>query len=421
VPNRHDPSIKARAIRLVREHRGDYPSEFAAIKVVAGRPGMTPETLRKWIRQAEVDEGTAPGTSTAEPAQVRELKRKNRELEQTIEILKAARGFSRGSTTRDRADLSFRRREEAGIRGRTGLPCAFSARDPGCPAHVLGISFAAPSKRELRDAPVTEIMAGIYERGENGRRLPESMYGTLKMREYLQRQGIPVAKCTVERLKNEHGWHGRTRGRRVRTTIADPAAPRAPDLVNRHFTAARPGQLHVADFTYVPLAGGRFCYTAFVIDACAGLITGWECSASKETGFIESAVIQGTEYRKMRGQQIAGYAIHHSDAGSQHTSIHFGETLMLEGLTPSIGTAGDAYDNALAETTTGLYKTECIQADSPFRNGPLETVADVEKITSAWVHWYNTARLMHRLSRRPPAEPEHQFWAALDLTREPSR
>jgi putative transposase len=230
-------------------------------------------------------------------------------------------------------------------------------------------------------------MAGIYERGENGRRPPESMYGTLKMWEYLKRQGIPVAKCTVERLKNEHGWHGRTRGRRVRTTIADPAASRAPDLVNRHFKAARPGQLHVADFTCVPLAGGRFCYTAFVIDAYAGLIPGWECSASKETGLIESAVIQGTEYRKMRGQQIAG----------------------------------DAYDNALAETAIGLYKTECIRDDSPFRNGPLETVADVEKITSAWVHWYNTARLMHRLGRRPPAEAEHQYWAALDLTREPSR
>jgi transposase InsO family protein len=110
------------------------------------------------------------------------------------------------------------------------------------------------------------------------------MYGTLKMWEYLQRQGIPVAKCTVERLKNENGWHGRTRGRRVRTTVADPAASRAPDLVNRQFRAARPGQLNVADFTYVPLVTGQFCYTAFVIDAYAGLIPGWECSASKETG-----------------------------------------------------------------------------------------------------------------------------------------
>jgi len=268
---------------------------------------------------------------------------------------------------------------------------------------------------------VTEIMAGIYERGDNGRRQPESMYGTLKMREYLHRQGIPVAKCTVDRLKNENGWHGRTRGRRVRTTIADPAATRAPDLVHRQFHADRPGQLHVADFTYVPLVTGRFCYTAFVIDAFAGLIPGWECSLSKETGFIESALIQGMDYRKRKGQELAPGAIHHSDAGSQYTSIHFAETLMLEGLRPSIGTVGDAYDNALAETTIGLYKTECIRDDSPFRDGPLETAADVEKITSEWVHWYNTRRLMHRLGRRPPAEAETGYWAALGLTREPSR
>jgi putative transposase len=277
----------------------------------------------------------------------------------------------------------------------------------------------APSKRELWDAAVTEILAGIYEPGENGRRAPESLYGTLKMWEHLQRQGIPVAKCTVERLKAENGWHGVTRGRRMRTTIADPAASRAPDLLHRQFRAARPGQLHVADFTYVPLAGGQFCYTAFVIDAYAGLIPGWECSASKETGFITSALLQATEYRKMNRQPMAGYAIHHSDAGSQYTSIHFAETLMLSGLNPSIGTVGDAYDNALAETTIGLYKTECTREDSPFRNGLLETVRDVEKITSQWVHWYNTSRLMHRLGRRPPAEAEAEYWAARDVTKAP--
>jgi putative transposase len=144
----------------------------------------------------------------------------------------------------------------------------------------------------------------------------------------------------------------------------------------------------------VPLVTGRFCYTAFVIDAFAGLIPGWECSLSKETGFIESALIQGMDYRKRKGHILAGGAIHHSDAGSQYTSIHFAETLMLEGLRPSIGTVGDAYDNALAKTTIGLYKTECIRDDSPFRDGPLETVADVEKITSEWVHWYNTRRAL---------------------------
>jgi putative transposase len=153
---------------------------------------------------------------------------------------------------------------------------------------------AAPGKRALWDTAMTEILAGIYEPDGNGRRPSESLYGTVKMWAYLNRQGIPVAKCTVERLRRAHRWRGATRGRRVRTTIADPAANRAPDLVRRQFKAARPGQLHVADFTYVPLAGGRFAYTAFVIDAFAGLIPGWECSLSKQAAFVESAIPPGS-------------------------------------------------------------------------------------------------------------------------------
>jgi transposase InsO family protein len=163
---------------------------------------------------------------------------------------------------------------------------------------------------------------------------------------------------------------------------------------------------------YVPLAGGRFAYTAFVIDAFAGLIPGWECSLSKETAFVESAIRQATAYRARQGQPVTSGAIHHSDAGSQYTSVHFTETLMLAGLAPSIGTVGDALDNALAETTIGLYKTECTREGSPFRAGPLETLADVEKITSEWVHWHNASRLMHRLGRRPPVEAEAEYYHA---------
>jgi transposase InsO family protein len=270
-----------------------------------------------------------------------------------------------------------------------------------------------PSKRELWDMTVTEILAGIYEPDEKGRRPPESMYGTVKMWGYLQRQGIEVAKCTVERLKREHGWRGTTRARRPpRTTVADPAATRAPDLVRRQFKASAPGELHVADFTYVPMDTGRFGYTAFVIDAFAGMIAGWECSLDKKTAFVEAAIRQAAAYRARQGRPFTGKEIHHSDAGSQYTSIHFTETLMLAGLQPSIGTVGDAFDNALAETTIGLYKTECTREGSPFRTGPLETLADLEAITSAWVHWYNTSRLMHRLGRRPPAEAEAEYYHA---------
>jgi transposase InsO family protein len=267
-----------------------------------------------------------------------------------------------------------------------------------------------PSRRALADAALTEILAGIYEPGENGRRPPESLYGSLKMWEHLHRQGIGVARCTVERLMRANGWRGVTRARTTRTTVPDPAHSRAPDLVNRNFTAERPGQLHVADFTYVPLDGGGFGYAAFVIDAFAGLIAGWECSLSKQTAFVERAIRQAAALRARQGRPIGGRAIHHSDAGSQYTSVRFAETLMLAGLAGSVGSVGDAYDNALAETTIGLYKTECTRDGSPFRNGPIATLADLEDTTSAWVHWYNNHRLMHRLGRKPPAEAEAGYY-----------
>jgi putative transposase len=229
---------------------------------------------------------------------------------------------------------------------------------------------SGPSKRALWDMTVTEILAGIYEPDAGGRP-PESMYGTVKMWGYLQRHGIEVAKCTVERLKRERGWRGVTRARRPpRTTVADPAAMRAPDLVRRQFRASRPGELVVADFTYVPMGTGRFGYTAFVIDAFAGLIPGWECWLNKKTAFVEAAIRQAAAFRARQGHPFTGKEIHHSDAG-EYTSIHFTDTLMLAGLQPSIGTVGDAYDNALVETTIGLYKTECIREGSPFRAGPL--------------------------------------------------
>jgi putative transposase len=268
-----------------------------------------------------------------------------------------------------------------------------------------------PSRRMLWDTTITGVLAGIYEPGDRGRRPPEALYGSLKMWAHLQRQGIPVARCTVERLMRVNGWRGTRRARTDRTTVPRPGDQRAPDLVNRQFTAAAPDQLHVADFTYVPMDGGGFGYTALVIDTFAGLITGWECSLSKETAFVERAIRQAAALRRRQGHPLTGATIHHSDAGSQYTSVRLGETLQLAGMIPSIGTVGDAYDNALAETTMGLYKTECVRGDSPFRAGPITTLAGLEDITSAWVHWYNTSRLMHRLGRRPPAEAEADYYA----------
>jgi putative transposase len=269
-----------------------------------------------------------------------------------------------------------------------------------------------PSNRALWDMTITEVLAGYYEPGVHGRRRPESLYGSLKMWAHLNREGIEVARCTIERLMRRNGWQGVTRSKKVRTTIQDPDAVRAPDLVDRNWRVENPNELVVADFTHVAMAGGWHAYTAFVVDAFADKIVGWECSETKETVFVESALRQAAAARAREGTALNG-AIHHSDAGSQYTSVRFGEALFLAGLTPSIGSVGDAYDNALCETIIGLYKTECIRADSPFRTGPLTTVGDLERTTAAWVHWYNNQRLIHRLGRIPPAEYETNHYARL--------
>ena len=265
-----------------------------------------------------------------------------------------------------------------------------------------------PSRRGLWELVITELLASYYEPDAEGRRPAESLYGSLKMWAHLQRQGVQVARCTVERLMRRHGWRGVTRRRRPRTTVSDPTAERAPDLVHRRFHSDRPDALWVADFTYVPVLSG-FVYTAFVIDAFAGMICGWQVSGTKHTRFVKQAVADAVQMRARQGHPLAGGTIHHSDAGSQYTSLRFGEQLVLNQLSCSIGSVGDAYDNALAETTIGLYKTECIRTDSPFRRGPLQTVADVEALTAARVHWYNQQRLMHRLGRRPPSQAEAEY------------
>ncbi|MBU8826538.1 IS3 family transposase [Mycolicibacterium goodii] len=412
MARRYDEKFKGRAVRLVADHRDEYDSEFACIQAVAQRLSIATETLRRWMRQNQIDSGERDGVSTDMAWENRELKRKNRELEETIEILKAATKFLR-----------------AGERPATPLICGFIAEhrarfgvapicrvltEHGCaiaPRTFYAWLSRPPSARTLWDTVITEVLAGYYEPDEHGRRPPESLYGATKMWAHLQRQGIAVARCTVERLMRANGWQGVTRAKKVRTTIADPAAARAADLVKRQFRVPAPNVLLVADFTYVRLASGVFVYTAFAIDAYAGRIVGWTCSASKEDRFVRQAIRHAAQLRLNEGNPLLGNTIHHSDAGSQYTSVRFGETLALSGLVASIGTVGDAFDNALAETTIGLYKTEAVRKDSPLRRGPLHRLTDVEMLTAAWVHWYNTDRLMHRLGRIPPTEYEAIYYA----------
>ena len=218
----------------------------------------------------------------------------------------------RGSATRDTTDLRVHRHPPRGVRGRTDLPGTGRHGAQIAPRTYWAHRATAPSKRALWDTTITEILAGYYEPGSDGKRPPECLYGSLKMWAHLQRQGIPVARCTVERIMRANGWRGVTRARRIpRTTEPDPAAARAPDLVGRQWRVSAPNLLVVADFTYVPMTCG-FGYTAFVVDAYAGLIPGWECSLTKDTSFVERALRYAAEFRLRQGHPFDD-AIHHSD------------------------------------------------------------------------------------------------------------
>ncbi|AAL40312.1 transposase [Burkholderia phage phiE125] len=230
------------------------------------------------------------------------------------------------------------------------------------------------------------------------------VYGVPKVWKQMNREGITVARCTVGRLMKLQGLRGAVRGKRVRTTITDVTAPRPLDRVNRQFKADRPNQLWVSDFTYVSTWQG-WLYVAFVIDVFARRIVGWRVSSSMTTDFVLDALEQAL-YARQPGED--GTLIHHSDRGSQYVSIRYSERLAEAGIEPSVGSRGDSYDNALAETINGLYKTELIH-----RRAPWKTRESVELATLEWVAWYNHHRLMEPLGYIPPAEAEANYYRQL--------
>ena len=224
------------------------------------------------------------------------------------------------------------------------------------------------------------------------------VYGVKKVWHQLTREGIVTARCTVARLMRAEGLRGVVRGARGRTTIPDAAAEAAQDLVDRDFTATQPNQLWVADFTYVATWRGMV-YVAFVIDVFSRRIVGWRASASMRTDLALDALEQA-----LYDRQTDTGLVHHSDRGSQYLSIRYSERLAATGIEASVGSRGDAYDNAMAESVIGLFKTEVIR-----HGGPWRTLDDVEFATLEWVAWFNTCRLMEPLGYLPPAEYEDQF------------
>lgn len=230
------------------------------------------------------------------------------------------------------------------------------------------------------------------------------VYGADKVWHQMNREGTAVARCTVERLMKRLGLRGVRRGKVVRTTIPDKAVACPLDRVNRQFNADRPNQLWVSDFTYVSTWQG-WLYVAFVIDVFARRIVGWRASSSMRTDFVLDALEQALYDRQ---PERADALIHHSDRGSQYVCIRYTERLAEAGIEPSVGSRGDSYDNALAETINGLYKAELIH-----RRAPWKTKETVELATLEWVAWFNHHRLLEPIGYIPPAEAEANYYRRL--------
>jgi transposase InsO family protein len=261
--------------------------------------------------------------------------------------------------------------------------------------HAMRVDPARRSARAQRDDELRVAIQRVWDEHYQ-------VYGPRKVWRQLRREGIAVARCTVRRLMRAMGLQGAVRGRAWITTT-EPAlgVDRPQDLVERDFHTTRPNQLWVSDFTYVATWRG-FVYVAFVIDAFARRIVGWRVSASLRTDFVLDALEQALYDR--RGDGLAGL-VHHSDRGTQYLSMRYTDRLADAGIGPSVGSRGDSYDNALAESVIGLFKTEVIQ-----RRGPWRSLEAVEFATLAWVNWFNTRRLLEPIGYVPPAEYEARYY-----------
>ncbi|WP_271585701.1 IS3 family transposase [Bradyrhizobium sp. CCBAU 53415] len=398
--NKFSPEIRDRAVRMVLEHAGEHPSRWAAVTSIAAKIGCTPQTLHDWVKKAEVDSGQRAGVPTEMAEKLKALERENRELRQANEILRKASAYfcDGGARPPVQAMIAFID-EHRGAHGVEPICKVLPIAPSTYHAHVAKRRDPAKlSARARQDAALKIEVRRVFDQNF-------SVYGMRKVWRQLKREGFDVARCTVSRLMRDMGLQGVIRGKPIRTTISDKAAPCPLDHVNRQFKASRPNVLWLSDFTYVATWTG-FVYVAFVIDAYARRIVGWRASRTAHAGFVLDALEQALHDR--RPVHRSGL-VHHSDRGSQYVSIKYTERLAQAGVEPSVGNVGDSYDNALAETINGLYKAEVIH-----RRGPWRSFEAVEFATLEWVDWFNNRRLLEPIGNIPPAEAEQRYYAMLE-------
>ena len=286
-------------------------------------------------------------------------------------------------------------------RGRFGVePICRVLTGHGCliAARTYRAHKARPaSARSLSDALLLVEIVRVHAAARGG------LYGARKVHAQLRREGIVAARCTVERLMRTTGLQGVRRDKSVRTTVPDKGAPRPQDLVDRDFTAPAPNRLWVVDFTYVATFTG-FVYVAMAIDVFSRMIVGWRAAKSMTTDLPLDALDMALWQRGRAGHDVRGL-VHHSDAGSQYTAIRYADRLAQAGALPSIGSVGDSYDNALAESVMGLFKAELVRWDGPWRG-----LDDLELATLGWIDWFNHTRLHSALDYRTPVEVETEHY-----------
>ncbi|WP_222594449.1 IS3 family transposase, partial [Paracoccus denitrificans] len=392
--------VRERAVRLVLDNEGQHASRWQAVMSIAAKIGCTPQTLNDWVKKAEVDSGKRAGIPTEMAEKMKALERENRELRQANEILRKASAYFCDGGARPPTEVMVgfidAHRDAHGVEPICDvLPIAPATYYD----HLAKRADPARlSDRAKRDEALRPEIRRVFE--DNW-----SVYGLRKVWHQLRREGFDIACCTVARLMKDMGIQGIVRGKPHKTTIPDKKQPCPLDKVNRQFRVPAPNMLWVSDFTYVATWKG-FVYVAFVIDAYARKIVGWRVSTSAYAGFVLDALEQAVHDRRpVKGMGL----VHHSDRGSQYLSIKYTERLAEAGIEPSVGSVGDSYDNALAETINGLFKAEVIH-----RRGPWRSFEAVEYATLEWVDWFNNRRLLEPIGNIPPAEAEANFYAALE-------
>ena len=384
-------------MRMVFDAKDQYPSQWAAIESIAGKIGCTAETLRKWVRQGERDSGVRPGPTTDRAAAHQGTR---------------ARGARAAQDQRD-PEVGQRVFRPGGARPPSQEVNAFiDEHRARCGVEPICSALQVAPSAYRRHAARQRNPALLPARAQRDAELAAA--GAARVRPEPAglwcRQGLAPAPA---RRRGRGALHRRAAdaagsgckacaaARAVRTTVPDAKAACPLDRVNRQFKAERPNQLWVADFTYVSTWQG-FVYVAFVVDVFARRIVGWRVSSSMQTDFVLDALEQALYARR---PERDGDLVHHSDRGSQYVSIRYSERLAEAGIEPSVGSTGDSYDNALAETINGLYKAEIIH-----RRGPWKTREAVELATLEWVSWFNHHRLLEPIGYIPPAEAEANYW-----------